>query len=311
MLCCWISFAEETASVQKATKVKIKLENNHGRALHIKSIAIQTNIQEYDVSSPVGKWLAPCEKYETTLEFVPLARDSNKVIQLQVGVVDIGIGSISVLLHYSLITKTARTLWCDDFSSLNVLKIDGARPMLQCHVTSQEAALVGEAQKVTFHWTNTDTTPASRAVFTFFLSTSNPQLVRLSPDPSFSSGGLSHSVEVDKLDASTTYDCSIYLRVSGECELRLISKAKYMDGAGQPMGTDHFVPINVICPFSLSSKMTDTQGGETALNLFQPFILLHQIVNVTPTEIEISNIEFKVSTVSTFLYKTVCSAGHE
>lgn len=111
-------------------------------------------------------------------------------------------------------------------------------------------------------------------------------MVRLSANPDSllepDGGGLSHTVECDELGGGAVYDCTLYLRVNGEMELKLISKVKYLDSFNQPVGTDHFVPISVISPFSITTSIQDMQGETlTHPSYFQPFICSHTITNIT------------------------------
>lgn len=210
-----------------------------------------------------------------------------------------------------------RNEWSDEgigSGGLNVVKVEGSRPLLQCSVERDEPALVGEAHAVTFIWTNTDTAPLSRCMLTFFLSTTNPHLVRLSPDPgalesvagvpnpsatATGGGGLSHSVEVDKLGPGASTRTTLYLRVLGETEVRLISKAKYVDSVGQGVSTDHFTQIVVVPPFSLTTSLRDSQGEvSSALTPLQPFVLLHQIANVSGYPLILGSLRFQESPVS-------------
>lgn len=128
-------------------------------------------------------------------------------------------------------------------------------------------------------------------------------VVRLSTDPKLlfeegSGGGLSHSVELDSLQPNATHETELFLRVNGETELRLISKVKYIDKNGQPIGSDCITPVTVIAPFALTTNLTDTHGASLAsIDLLQPFVLNHRITNVSSTSIVLSSVALKVVNV--------------
>lgn len=135
-------------------------------------------------------------------------------------------------------------------------------------------------------------------------------VVRLSPDPALlllnaddsGGGSLSYSIELDTLAPSATQETTLYLRVLGETEVRLISKVKYVDSFAQTVTADFFTVVGVVAPFGVSSTVRDRQGEiipDAALGLNQPFLLLHEITNVTKTtELRIANIRFKEGSVS-------------
>lgn len=80
-LSAWIGFAEESVLIHRTTKVVFRLQNRHSRPVHVKSIAIQTTIPEYDNSLRLDKVLEVGANMEESLEITP--RELNKVIQVE------------------------------------------------------------------------------------------------------------------------------------------------------------------------------------------------------------------------------------
>lgn len=82
LLTACIGFADEAVSIHRTTRVIFRLKNRHDRPVFVKSVSIQTNMPEYDVTKGVGVELVSGANYEAFIDITPSAKEANKVIQV-------------------------------------------------------------------------------------------------------------------------------------------------------------------------------------------------------------------------------------
>ncbi|CAL8120333.1 unnamed protein product [Orchesella dallaii] len=297
-------FVNETFRAATRAEIRVVLKNRSEFPIDIQKCGVVISITEYNTDTPLKLTLQPGDSHELSLYFPLMVRDTGKVIQIQMGYLDIGKPDASVLLHYSALIESNPYLWNDgkkDVRKQIITKIDPMLPLLTPKVAFEFfPMLTNSIQKVDITWTNTDVHKYTKLNLMCRLECPELEDLFIATEPNVANGKLKNMgliTELDELGAGESKQVSVFINSrKPRNDIQITTKAKYVDGNGQIVTNDSVEPIEVIDPFSVSWQFLNSQFEPIQdASPHEPFMLKFTIKNVSHQSLQLRSMDFKLT----------------
>ncbi|ODN01997.1 Trafficking protein particle complex subunit 11, partial [Orchesella cincta] len=303
-------FVSETFRAGSRAEVRVVLKNSSEFAIAIQKCGVVIIIADYNTELALNVTLQPGDSHELSLFFPLMVRDTGKIIQIQMGYVDIGKPDASVLLHYSALIESNPYLWNDgkkDVKKQIIAKIDPMLPLLTPKVAFEFFPMLTNCvQKVDISWTNTGTQTYTTLNLVCRLECPELEDLYINDHPDTPNARLRNmgvTIEADELSAGESEQVTLYINSrKPRSDIQLTTKAKYIDGNGQIVTNDSVEPIEMIDPFGVSWEFLNTQFEtiqEASPN--EPFMIKFTVKNLSQQTLHVRKMEFNLTEGSAFV----------